>query len=309
MSLFAAIAALVWEYFQPLRPVAPRDRAIAWLTWFQEHFNAGGERHGVLAWSLGVLMPAIAVAVIGALLGGLWNGLAWLFDVLVLYFCLGYRHALARAEAVADAIDAGDLDNARRQLRDWRPGLVVAGDADGLTRQVLEETFRLSLIRMFGVLFWFFLLGVAGAVLYLLTGLAREHWRDAPGFGVCANRVTGWLDWPPARVTAFSFAIVGNFQDALEAWREQAPVWRAAFTTDPRDETAGNDGVLLAAGAAALGLRLGGDLSVDGEILVRPELGLDEPPEPGHLTLVAALIWRAALLWGAVLGLLWLGSL
>jgi adenosylcobinamide-phosphate synthase len=110
--------------------------------------------------------------------------------------------------------------------------------------------------------------------------------------------MAGWLDWLPVRAVAFSFAIAGNFQDAVESWRGQARGWG--------DE---NDGILLAAGAGALGLQLGGDIRLPVGELARPRLGLGESPGPDALDAVVALIWRAALIWVAVLGLLWLGSL
>jgi hypothetical protein len=72
---------------------------------------------------------------------------------------------------------------------------------------------------------------------------------------------------------------VGNFEEAMVAWRSRAA-----------DDTAYNEGVLRAAGLGALGL--------DGEA-----------PGPEYVAGVASLLNRAVLLWLGVLGLFWLGGL
>lgn len=302
MTLFTILAALGLERWRPLRPEAPRQLARDGLAWVQVHMNAGGEQRGALAWTVGALLPALAAGGVSMLLSAAWMPLAWVFNVVVLYFCLGFKAASYRAADIVRALRTGQMDEARSLLGDWRPALLAGADESSLVRQTLEETLRQSVARMFGVLFWFLPFGAAGALLYLLTRMARDRWEGEPEFGRFARRVAAWLDWLPVRLVAFSFAIVGNFQDAQEAWRNQATSWG--------DE---NDGVLLAAAAGALGLRLGGVVTLpDGE-LVRPDLGPEEPrgvePHRDNLDHVVALIWRAALLWLAVLGLLWLGSL
>jgi adenosylcobinamide-phosphate synthase len=124
-------------------------------------------------------------------------------------------------------------------------------------------------------------------------------WEPAkPAYGEFAARACQALDWLPIRAAAFSFAIVGNFQDALESWRGQSHAWGDV-----------NQGVLLAAGAGALGVQLGGTIVVTGGELLRPPLGGDEPPGPETIDGAIALVLRAVLLWLAVAGLIWLGSL
>src|SRR4029078_1389132 len=93
--------------------------------------------------------------------------------------------------------------------------------------------------RVFATLFWFTLLpGPAGAVLYRAAALLAEHWRgDTRGedvtpiakareaFGRPARRVLWLLDWIPVRLTALSFAVVGDFEDAVYCWGTQASSW------------------------------------------------------------------------------------
>lgn len=298
MILFATLTALIWSHFHPYASPIPRRLARRWHTWLLDSFNAGHHRQGVLAWGAGVLLPALGLGMLAGLLGDALLGLGWAFEVLVLYFCLGFREASFHATSVSRALAANDTARARATLDNWRPGSPPCGDNDGISRITIEETLKASLSTLFGVLFWYFLLGVAGAVAYRLAYLCRDLWHGEAEFDIFALRAIHVLDWLPVRAAGFSFAIVGNFQDALESWRGQAHVWG--------DE---NQGILLAAGAGALGVQLGGNIAVSGGELLRPTLGTEEPAGPENIGRAVALVWRAAMLWLAVVGLLWLGSL
>ncbi len=298
MSLSAVLAALLWSHFHPHKSLLPENLARQWHAWLLDNFNAGQSRHGLVAWVAGVLLPALGLALLGALLGDALALLRWGFEVLVLYFCLGFREVSFFAARVARALAESDLAGALAALHAWRPGAPPVKAADGISRIAVEETLKAAIATLLGVLFWYFLFGVAGAVAYRLTLLCRDIWRGEQEFGRFAGQAKHAFDWLPVRAAAFSFAIVGNFQDALDSWRGQSQAW-------------GNDneGILLAAGAGALGVQLGGNLSVAGGELLRPILGTEEPAGPDSIEGGIALTWRAAMLWLAVVGLLWLGSL
>lgn len=298
MSLSIVLAALVWSHFYPNKPVLPDQVARQWHAWLLDSFNAGQRRQGVLAWGAGVLLPALAIGFLASLQADALAGMRWAFEVVVVYFVLGFREASFHAASIARALHEEDIARARDKLQAWRPGTLSCTDGESITRLTVEETLKAALSSLLGVLFWYFLLGVAGVVAYRLAFLCRDLWHDQPEFDVFAVRACEVLDWVPARVAAFSFAIVGNFQDALESWRGQAHAWG--------DE---NQGVLLAAGAGALGIGLGGGINVAGGELLRPPLGLEDAPGPDSIDGAIALAWRAAMLWLAVVGLLWLGSL
>src|SRR4030095_14002942 len=135
--------------------------------------------------------------------------------------------------------------------------------------------------QVFAVLFWFTALpGPAGAVLYRACVLVADEWRgNARGTeGTTTVRARArtllWLlDWVPVRLTALSFAIVGDFEDAVYCWRTQAKSWV--------DEEGGEHvGLVLASGAGALGVVVGGPLPVTlDEPEYRPELGMGEPAD------------------------------
>ncbi len=298
MSVFAPLAALAWQHYRPEAPQWPMREIARGHRWLLDNFNAGGSQHGLLAWTLGAVVPALLS---GFLIHGLGGGnevLGWAAEVLLLYFMFGFRAVSFHAASTARALLAGDLARARRTLIEWQPELVAADGAEDLVRQTLEQTLKAALPSLFGILFWYWLGGMAGAVLYTLSHSCLAQWQGDTVFSSITGRVVFWMDWLPARALGFSFAIVGNFQDATECWRGQARAWQ--------DE---NEGAILAAGAGALGVRLGGDIELAGSAVQRPELGMEEAPSPDSIDAAVALVWRAALLWLSVAGLLWLGSL
>ena len=68
-------------------------------------------------------------------------------------------------------------------------------------------------------------------------------------------------------------------------------------------------GIILASGAGALGVTLGGPIPVlGGEPDFRPELGLGEPADPDLLTSAIGLGWRALVLWLLLMLLLTLAN-
>jgi adenosylcobinamide-phosphate synthase len=121
-----------------------------------------------------------------------------------------------------------------------------------------------------------------------LGGEAEEY-----VFGWFAGRMFKIMDWLPQRLTAVSFAIVGDFEDALYCWRSQAQSWGSQL-----------EGIVLAASAGALGVRLGDPLIGADEPLYRPPLGLGEEADPDYMQSAEGLIWRAVVLWLVILLLL-----
>ncbi|HLL12700.1 MAG TPA: cobalamin biosynthesis protein, partial [Rubrivivax sp.] len=179
--------------------------------------------------------------------------------------------------------------------------------------------------HVFGVFFWFVVLstlglGPMGAVLYRMAEFSTRYWGyrqraiDAPTNDTVlalSRRMFGLIDYVPARLTAFGFAVVGNFEEAIGSWRRDAPLWQHA-----------NEGVILAAAAGAVGVQLGGaaapgvtpdrskTFSVGGEAGMADAQGSTAgvPTQPGHLHSVVGLVWRSVVLWMLLLALLTLAN-
>lgn len=288
-----------WSTPLPKRLVAKLEQYGDWLG---GRFNGGQPHQGLFAWGMGVLLPAVAVGAAGLLLGWLADILEWIWAGAVLYFCLGFKQANSQAGRVSSALRAGDLPAAKEELKSMRAGSVEALNEEGVAKLALEETLRAGFAGLLGVIFWFVLLGPFGAVLFRATHVLHGHWHanipERGEFLSYVDRLRQLLDWLPVRALAFSFAIAGNFQGAMECWRNQAWQWWER-----------NEGVLLASGAGALGVRIGGAIALPNGDIERAELGTGATADADYLDGATALIWRVTLFWLAILFLMKLGEL
>jgi AmpE protein len=99
--------------------------------------------------------------------------------------------------------------------------------------EVIEEAiFVQAPNRIFGVVFWFIVLGPVGAWLFRVSDLLRRRTAfeaardDAIGERMLpvVERVHALLLWLPVRLAALGFALSGSFDDALNHWRSQTAV-------------------------------------------------------------------------------------
>ncbi|MFA6071083.1 MAG: CobD/CbiB family protein, partial [Janthinobacterium sp.] len=225
------------------------------------------------------------------------------WNVLIVYLTLGFRHYSHYFTSIQLALSAGDEATARTLLADWTKLDTVGMEASEIARIAVEKALITTHRNVFGVFFWFLMpLGPACAVMYRVAEyLARawnepEHMRNE-AFGQFAARAFYWIDWIPVRLTAVAFAVVGNFEDAIYAWRNFAQRWQ--------DEAIG---IILTAGGGAMGVRLGTPAETAARVLVTPDMAVDDSDsesdilpgeEPGARALqsTVGLVWRALLLW------------
>jgi adenosylcobinamide-phosphate synthase len=292
VTFLSLLLALLAERAWPLR----EDNHL--LQWFGRYaaavengVNGGQYRHGVLAWTLVVAPLLAATLAVQHLLDGFGPFAEMAWNAAVLYVAMGFRRFSGYFTEVELALRAGDLAAARSRLAQWSRGNAAEWTAEEAARVAIEQVLLASHRHLFATVAWFLVLGPAGAALYrasaVLSGLWRK--RNEPDFGAFGNFAAHafyWLDWVPARLTAASFAAAGDFADAVYCWRAQATAW------DPRA-----DGVILASGGGALGVRLGDALHEEGGLRYRPELGTGDEPEVEHLRQAAGLVWRALVLW------------
>ncbi|HWI16005.1 MAG TPA: CobD/CbiB family protein [Burkholderiales bacterium] len=292
MKFLSLVIALLIEQARPLRKgnavYAAFERYAELL---EGHLNAGEFRQGVLAWLLAVLPPAALAAVIYALLHRLSPFIALAWSVLVLYATMGFRQFSHYYTEIQQALREGDVATARDRVNIWRGGGATEFSASEVARVAIELGLVGSHRHVFGPVAWFILLGPAGAVIYRIAALLNDDWgsRADPefsDFARFARRCFFWLDWLPARLTAASFAVVGNFEDAVYCWRTQARSW-AAKAQD----------VILASGGGALGVRLGDALHQYDGLELRAELGIGDDADADYMQSAVGLIWRALVLW------------
>ncbi len=300
MTFLAVLATLLIEQFYPLNPHCTAYRIYTrYANDLSRHFNAGERRQGMIAWLLGVAPWVLLAAIIYYLLSGMSVIFGWIWNVAVLYLAMGIRQFSHGFTAIAEALRAGDLELARKTLAEWRTEPADEYDGNEIAKVAIEEGLIGAHRHVFGVLFWFIVLpGPSGAVLYRLSALLFEKWgtrsdEEFGDFGNFARRMFDLVDWIPARLTAMSFAIAGDFEDAIYCWRAQAQGW-----INP------SQGIVLASGAGALGVRLGETLHQHGSVSFRPELGLGDEADVNYMTSAVGLVWRTLVIWMFILALL-----
>lgn len=299
MTLLSLIVALALEQ---LRPLGNRNRVwhlfIRYANHLERTLNAGSNRHGVMAWLVAILPPVLIAWLVYWLCYKINPLLAFGWNVLVLYLTMGFRHFSSAFSDISLALTEGRELDARQTLAQWSGQSASELSINEISRLAIEQGVVDSYRHVFGTMFWFALLpGPIGAVLYRLAVMLKHKWGERnvedDRFGRFASSAAAWLDWAPVRLTAASFAVMGDFEDAVYCWRSQASTW-------------GNyaQGILLASAAGAIGVRLGDPLRQDYTVKFRPELGLGDEADPNYLKSAVGLIWRSVLLWLAVIMLI-----
>jgi adenosylcobinamide-phosphate synthase len=298
MTLLSLILVLLLEQWRPLTEQRYLYGSLArYARFLQRHFNAGEAHHGTIAWLLGVV-PIVAAVAFAYWLATLIHPFAVLvLNVLVLYATMGFRQGSHFFTEIHQALKEGEIDKARDVLGRWLGRSSPLLGREAITRVTIEQALTGSHRYVFGVIFWYVILpGPIGAVLYRVAAFLDSRWGhvDEPEFGRFgwfAREAFFVLDWIPARLTAIAFAVVGDFEDAVYCWRTQAARWGDRLL-----------GVVIASGAGAMGVRLGNPLPrEDGTFEERPELGTGDEPDVAFLDTTVGLLWRALVLWLAVL--------
>jgi adenosylcobinamide-phosphate synthase len=318
MTFFSILCALLFEQLKPLRADNRIYDAIRALTASMEKwFNAGHVRHGRFGWLLMMGLLMVPTGLVYWLLGLLSPLLAMAWNILIVYLTLGFRHYSHYFTAIQLALNAGDEATARKLLAEWTKQDTVGMDVGEVVRIATEKALITTHRNVFGVFFWFLMpLGPACAVMYRVAEYLSRAWNEPDHmkneeFGRFAEKAFYWIDWIPARLTATAFAVMGNFEDAIYAWRNFAHRWQNEAI-----------GIILAAGGGAMGVRLGNQAEIAVSALPADAALVDasgseteampgEEPSVRVLQSTVGLVWRALLLWMMLLLLLsiavWLG--
>lgn len=251
---------------------------------------------GVLALLLAVAPPTLLCVLLLALLSR-WPLLAALVEIMVLYFTIGHRSLREHARAVSIALYRRDTAEARHRV-----SMIVSRDCTAMNETqiaaaTIESVLENGSDAVFGSLFWFAVAGAPGALAYRLANTLDAMWGYRTPrllhFGFAAAKFDDALNWIPARLTALSYALATLSLQALRCWRMQAPAWDSP-----------NGGPVMAAGAGALGLQLGGAACYHGVLKQRPTLGEGRVPQGEDIDRALSLLLRALMIWLAALLLL-----
>ena len=244
---------------------------------------------GVLAWT-GLVLPFVLLV---------WwlSSVSWLqyiLEVALLYLALGAQSLGQHARHVAQALKQGRLPIARQRVAMMVSRDTAALDETAVARATIESVLENGCDAVFGTLFWFIVLGAPGVVLYRLSNTLDAMWGYRNDrylhYGWAAARIDDVLNWAPARLTALTYLIIGRKKQAWQCWVQQAGSWYGV-----------NPGVVMATGAGALNLTLGGPAPYHGLIKERPFIGMGQPPQIDDIERSVLFIQHGQWLWLAVL--------
>jgi membrane protein required for beta-lactamase induction len=230
MSLLALLFALVCE-----RGLTQLLHLREWR-WLDPYFDWADR---ALAGRTGALVVLAAIAllalpVLPVMAAAYWLGpqllglLQFAFSVLVLLFAFGPRDLKDEVDDYVMALERHDRDEVLRRGKEL---LESSPSAYGLgAREAVEEAiFIQANNRIFGVIFWFMVLGAGGAWAYRVSDMLRRRSafeaarqglkRERRDLGSVLVFVHGVMAWVPARLTALAYALAGSFEDAVGNWR------------------------------------------------------------------------------------------
>ena len=307
MSALLAVAAVLLDAAlgEPRRghPLVGFGR---WAQWLERSLNPMAGAHasfalrlrGVVAVVLTVgpwvLLVGLAVVTAGDSGAPGVRYLGYAVSIVALYFALGNQSLREHALSVHQALSEGDLRRARTTV-----GFIVSRDtgqmdARAVAAAAVESVLENGNDAVFGALFWFLVAGAPGVLLYRLANTLDAMWGYRTPrflyFGWAAARFDDALNFVPARLTALTYALIGHTGSALRCWRRQAGAWESP-----------NAGPVMASGAGALGVALGGGAYYHGQWEERPALGTGLPPDAASIPAALRLVRGGVLLWLGVL--------
>lgn len=252
--------------------------------------------------SLGVLAVLILVLPLGFLVWWTERALATnllftvLFDTTALWFVIGWQSMKAHALAVYRPLVESDLDEARQRL-----AMIVSRETGAMDTQqasiaTVESVFENGNDCLFASLFWFAVAGPTGAIVHRLVNTLDAMWGYRTSrfdrFGRFAARLDDLMAYLPARLTALSYALAGQTAAALTCWKTQGPLHRSP-----------NAGVVIAAGAGAMDITLGGSAVYQGIVKTKSPLGSGPPPTPQSILHAIRIVNNALAIWIIVFAL------
>lgn len=277
MALISIILGLLFDRaFRHLHDL----RDLSWFEYYTTAVTRFVRANGVVQIIAVLIVPVAVIAVIQYLLVDfLWQLPYLVFSVLVFAYCLGPACLSSDIEFYLDARRLGDDDEALHYA-----GVLTERAAstspDQQTSDVTRAILHVANERIFAVIFWFVILGPAGAVLYrLTTGLGKQE-GTGDSLNAVATLFQAVLTWVPARMLAMGYALTGHFDGALQAYRNRP------YESDLALE---NYDVLVNTGLGAL----------------RDQEATDEI---SSIMSARNLVMRSILIWIAVLALLTLGG-
>jgi len=286
MTIIAILLAFALCHFvRELGRIRKNQWLTAWVGFANDAFGKLPGWSDILGFLVILAVPLVVLLLVDQVLhGALGTTGSFLLALGVLIYSFGPRDL---DTDVASVLEAPEGQQRARALEELLAGPVPADDKACRTAAV-EAVFQQALRRWFGVIFWFAVLGIVGALLYrMVDWLDSEEPKISPEQRGRFVRLQQIMDWPAAQLMTLSLAVATDFDSVYKAWKRY------------HDEQGhglfeGDNGFLL---ASARSVVLTGHAARDGyaDQLQGPMLSLQQAMD---------LVWRMLGVWLTVLALL-----
>lgn len=275
MTLISILIGLGLEYYlgtlDQFRNYTWFDRYCAWLELKCSKYDFWSGSLGVL---LTLFLPLLMLFLLGMALDAISVILLYIFIICVFVYSLGSSLNILLNNYI-DAIENGD-ESTRQTIE-----LQLTGKVDNDSSSIVGSILVRAHDHVFGVIFWFIVLGMFGAVLFSLVVKLNNRFEEIHGgYGDTIRNLYKILLWPSARLMAIGFALGGSLVHALDGWRQIQ-----GFTLDVSRE------LIVTSGACSMQFQAKGE-----------EDDLDCIQE------TQALLNRSLIVWLTVLGIMTIGG-
>ncbi|MGI9308329.1 MAG: regulatory signaling modulator protein AmpE, partial [Gammaproteobacteria bacterium] len=216
-------------------------REFHWLDpLFDRLFTRLGKSGAFLAAGGCIILLLLLIVPVALVFFGLQDRLEhiplFIFSVFVLLFCLGPRDLGEEVIEYREAIARHDMEEVHALATEL---LEYAPDAIGEVPDVEHAVYAQANNRIFGVVFWFAVLGPVGAWMFRVLDLMRRravnYYIDTSGDQFATQSLKSMpvvtatiflhkiMAWVPARLLMAGYAMAGNYEGAVSAWRNPPP--------------------------------------------------------------------------------------
>jgi AmpE protein len=189
--------------------------------WFVQLNQLASDQFSEQKWWQSWLPPLSIILIIPSIYWLIFSGDSGIFgsliqlvlSVFVLVYCMGPHSIDSWLKPYFEALEKGDYQAAKYIVSDALPEQNIDNEQQ-LGRLVTQQIFVEAHQRYFAVIFWFIICGPIGALVYRLTYIYASTLANNQSHLDCSSRLISILNWAPARLTGFSFALAGDFVGA-----------------------------------------------------------------------------------------------
>jgi adenosylcobinamide-phosphate synthase len=274
ISLLIALSLCLDELLGEAKRLHPLVIFARYASWIEALTYQKKFKQGVIAWCLSIIPVVIFFIVIEYILFEYCNFyFKSVFEIIILYFTIGQKSLKQHAKAVFTPLINADIPQARIAV-----SMIVSRDTQTLNQQQLttatiETVTENTHDAVIAPLVFFIMFGMPGAILFRLSNTLDAMWgyrsEKYENFGKFSARADDVLGFIPARITVL-FMLLSR---PLNLKQVISSIWNTG-----RRWYSPNAGIVMAAGAGVLNVKLGGDAVYHGHIKTRLDLGFGNLP-------------------------------